>query len=126
MLRFVLALVLVTVVACDAYAWPFRRRASNWNNTNYTYTYSNTYSNANTYGGGPQAVAEAKASRSASMGIKGHIGGGYGGANAEGVGFSTYSAQHALNNCCFTGQRSVAGSAVVRGNDGWYAVKLYW
>lgn len=27
--------------------------------------------------------------------------------------------------CCFTGQRPVAGSAVVRGSDGWYAVKIY-
>ena len=54
------------------------------------------------------------------------LGGGYGGANAEGVGFSTYSAQDALNHCCYTGQRRVAGSSVVRGSDGWYAVKIYW
>ncbi len=78
------------------------------------------------WSGGPQEVATAKAERAAALGIKGHLGGGFGGGNAEGVGFSTVSAQHALNNCCFTGQRRVAGSAVARGRDGWYAVKIYY
>lgn len=78
------------------------------------------------YSGGPQAVAEAKARRKAELGIKGHIGGGFGGCSAEGVGFSTQSAQAALNSCCFTGVRRPAASSVVRGADGWYAVKLYW
>jgi len=72
-------------------------------------------------------VAAAKAQYSANRQIKGrHVGGGYGGANAEGVAFSAHSAQQALNNCCYTGQRRVAGSSVVRGSDGWYAVKIYW
>lgn len=78
------------------------------------------------WSGGPQEVATAKAERAAALSFKGHLGGGFGGGNAEGVGFSTVSAQHALNNCCFTGQRPVAGSAVARGRDGWYAVKIYY
>ena len=74
---------------------------------------------------GPQALAEQKAQQKASMGNKGHIGGGFGGANAEGVGFSTRSAADALANCCFAGRRPCVGAAVVRGRDGWYAVRLY-
>ena len=74
---------------------------------------------------GPQATAEQKAHQKASRGVKGHIGGGFGGANAEGVGFSTRSAADALANCCFAGQRPCVGASVVRGRDGWYAVRLY-
>lgn len=123
MLRFLMAAALIVVFVSDLDARPRRRRGfSRQTYTNYTWT-NNT---ATSYGGGPQEVAAAKAQQAASWGVKGHIGGGFGGANAEGVGFSTYSAQNALNNCCFTGQRPVAGSAVVRGNDGWYAVKMYW
>ena len=95
----------------DARTWRSARRAPNNTRT--------------VWSGGPQAVADAKAQRAASLRIKGHLGGGFGGGKAEGVGFSTTSAQHALNICCFTGQRPVAGSAVVRGADGWYAVKIY-
>jgi hypothetical protein len=114
MMRIAMAALLVVVCVSSADAWP--RRLSG----------RRTSSTATVYSGGPQAVAEAKAQRSASQRIKGHLGGGYGGANAEGVGFSTSSAQHALNICCFTGQRSVAGSSVVRGSDGWYAVKIFY
>ena len=115
MLRIALAVSLILFFACDVHAWPRWRRSRTRTTTSRT-----------VYSGGPQAVASAKANRAASSRIKGHLGGGFGGANAEGVGFSTYSAQSALNNCCFTGKRRVAGSAVVRGSDGWYAVKLYW
>jgi hypothetical protein len=113
MVRIALAALLVVLCASSAEAWP-RRSSSN-----------RTSSTKTVFSGGPQAVAEAKAQRAASLRIKGHLGGGFGGANAEGVGFSTSSAQHALNICCFTGQRRVAGSSVVRGADGWYAVKIY-
>jgi hypothetical protein len=114
MMRIAIAAILVLVFVCDVDARPRRRR-----NTSVSTT-------TTVYGGDPQAVASAKAQIAASRGIKGHIGGGYGGANAEGVSFSTFSAEHALNNCCYTGQRRVAGSSVVRGADGWYAVKIYW
>lgn len=117
MTRIALAVLLVFVFVCDADAWPRRRRST---------TYSTTYNTNISWSGGPQSVASAKAQYSASRRIKGHLGGGYGGANAEGWGFSTSSAQGALNSCCYTGQRRVAGSSVVRGSDGWYAVKIYW
>ena len=112
MIRFLISALLIFVLVADADARPRRR--------------SNTTSNSYSYSGGPQQVAERKAQQSAARGIKGHLGGGFGGANAEGVGFSTSSAQQALNHCCYTGQRRVAGSSVVRGSDGWYAVKIYW
>ncbi len=114
MMRIGLAMLLVVLCVSSADAWP--RRASR----------SRTSHSGTVFSGGPQAVAEAKAQRSAAQRIKGHLGGGFGGGNAEGVGFSTTSAQHALNSCCFTGQRTVAGSSVVRGSDGWYAVKIYY
>ena len=114
MIRIAIAAFLVLVFVCDADARPRRRRSTNYNTT------------TTVYGGGPQSVAASKAQTSASRRIKGHVGGGFGGANAEGVGFSSYSAQQALNSCCYTGQRRVAGSSVVRGSDGWYAVKIYW
>jgi hypothetical protein len=113
MLRIVVASFLVLSFVCEADAWPRRRR-------------SRSSSSSVSFSGGPQAVASAKASHAASRGIRGHVGGGFGGGRYEGVGFSAYSAQQALNNCCYTGQRRVAGSAVARGSNGWYACKIYW
>jgi hypothetical protein len=115
MMRVMIAAFLVVVFVCQVDARPWRRSGT-----------SQTSRSSTVYSGGPQAVASAKAQRAASHRIKGHLGGGFGGGNAEGVGFSTRSAQDALNNCCFTGQRRVAGSSVVRGSDGWYAVKIYY
>ena len=78
------------------------------------------------YEGGPAQVAQAKAAQCAANCRMAHLGGGYGGANAEGVGCGV-SAAAALANCCFTGTRRVAASAVVRGKNGmYYAVKLFW
>jgi hypothetical protein len=114
MMRVLMAAILVMVFVCEADARVLRRARI-----------SQAPSSKTVYSGGPQAVAEAKAQRAAAMRFKGHLGGGFGGGRAEGVGFSTRSAQDALNHCCFTGQRRVAGSAVVRGADGWYAVKIY-
>lgn len=76
-------------------------------------------------GGSPQAVASYKAGVQASRNRMGHIGGGYGGANAEGVG-SGRTPQQALNNCCFTGRRPLVASAVKQGSSGlWFACKLF-
>jgi hypothetical protein len=106
--------MLLGFMVTEAYAWPrFRRRVR-----------SSTVSTVR-YSGSPSQVAYQKASEMARRGVMTHLGGGYGGANAEGVGFGS-TATAALNNCCFTGQRTVAGSAVVRGRSGYYAVKLYW
>lgn len=114
MMRITMAALLVVLCVSQADAFP--RRVGR----------GRTSGTGTVFSGGPQAVAEAKAQRAAAQRIKGHLGGGFGGGNAEGVGFSTASAQDALNHCCFTGQRTVAGSSVVRGADGWYAVKIYY
>lgn len=83
-------------------------------------TVSNQY--VSNYSGG---LAQRKAQQAASRGIKGHVGGGLGGARFEGVGWSTVSAQSAIQSCCFWGQRPVAEIGVARGSDGWYACVLY-
>lgn len=88
------------------------------NNTSYG-------SRGGSIGGSPQAVASYKAGVQASRNRMGHIGGGYGGANAEGVG-SGRTPQQALNNCCFTGRRPLVASAVKQGSSGlWFACKLF-
>jgi len=74
----------------------------------------------------PQAAVADKAARMAAACRMAHLGSGYGGANAEGVGCAT-TAQGALNSCCFTGKRKLAAQAVVRGRNGmYYACKVFW
>lgn len=46
-------------------------------------------------------------------------------ARAEGVGFSTISAQDALRRCCYMGQRPLVGYSVVRGRRGYFATAQY-
>lgn len=80
-----------------------------------------------------QRLAQAKANMAARMGHKGHVGGSLGGANYEGVGYSSASAQQAINVACYSGHPSSAkgpgrprlGVGVARGRDGWYACLLY-
>lgn len=75
--------------------------------------------------GGPQQVAEQKAAIQARSNSMFHPAGGFGGGYAEGVGCAG-TAQGALANCCFTGQRVVLGAAVRQGSNGlWYACKIY-
>jgi hypothetical protein len=76
----------------------------------YSYT-SNSNSSA-------QGVAEIQASR-CSMG---HCGGNSG---YEGVGFSSNSADAAVKNCCYWGQRTPIEIGVARGRNGWYACVRY-
>ncbi len=122
MIRMAMAVLFVTLLVVEADARPrWRPGILRSRSTAASARVSNR-----SWSGGPQEVATAKAERAAALGFKGHLGGGFGGGNAEGFGFSTTSAQHALNNCCFTGQRPVAGAAVARGRDGWYAVKIYY
>lgn len=112
-------LLLVSLAQTADARWRvFGRRRSN-------YTSGYTTSSVR-YAGGPAEVAATKANILARRGYGGHIGGGYGGANAEGWGAGV-TAQAALNRCCFTGQRRLAGSAVVRSSNGlYYAIKLFW
>lgn len=124
-MRFILAAMLTLVFAADVDAFKRRRGARRYNNY---YSYNTgvpTYPSSNIYAS-PQAAAEAKAAMQANSGNCFHPGGDYGGAYAEGVG-SGYTAQQALNNCCFTGQRTVAGQCVTQGSNGmYYACKTFW
>jgi len=118
MLRVVLVLMVVLLVAENADArWRvFGRRSRS----------SSSSSTSVRYSGGPTDVAVTKVNILARRGYGGHIGGGYGGANAEGWG-SGSTANAALGRCCFTGKRRLAGSAVARANSGvWFAIKLFW
>ncbi len=71
-------------------------------------------------------LAQQKAVQAAQSGVRGHLGGGLGGAKYEGVGWSNHSAQNAINSCCYWGVRPTAQIGVSKGNDGfWYACVLY-
>ena len=79
-----------------------------------------------TFSGSPQQVAQQKAEICASRCRGQHLGGGYGGANAEGYGVASTPGA-ALASCCFSGTRRIAGQAVVRGSNGMYfAIRLFW
>lgn len=49
-----------------------------------------------------------------------------GGQGYEGIGFSTQSAQNAIENCCYWNKRRVKEVAVSRGARGWFACVRYW
>ena len=70
-------------------------------------------------------IARAKAQQQASEGRMRHVGGSLGSGGYEGVGFSTRSADDAIRNCCYWGQRTPVGIGVARGANGWYATVLY-
>jgi hypothetical protein len=71
-------------------------------------------------------LAQSKAERQAACSRMHHVGGGYGGGNYEGVGFSTISAEHAISKCCYWGKRQAMDIGVARGRNGWYATVIYW
>ena len=82
----------------------------------------NSYTSTNPQPG----LAQQKATQAAQMSYRNHIGGGLGGANFEGVGWSNQSAQTAIQNCCYWGQRAPAQIGVSKSPDGcWYACVLY-
>ncbi len=70
-------------------------------------------------------IAKQKAQQQASEGRMRHVGGSMGSGRYEGVGFSTSSADAAVRQCCYWGQRSPVGIGVARGQNGWYATVLY-
>ena len=72
-------------------------------------------------------LAQSKAAQAAQMGLRGHLGGGLGGAKYEGVGWSNQSPQAAIEHCCYWGTRPTAQIGVSKGQDGcWYACVLYY
>jgi hypothetical protein len=70
-------------------------------------------------------IARQKAQQQAAEGRMRHVGGSLGSGGYEGVGFSTRSADDAIRNCCYWGQRTPVGIGVARGANGWYATVLY-
>ncbi len=70
-------------------------------------------------------LAQQKAEVQASQGRMRHIGGSFGAGRFEGVGFSTVSADHAIQQCCYWNQKQPVDIGVARGTDGWYATVLY-
>ena len=71
-------------------------------------------------------LAQSKAQQAANGGIRGHLGGGLGGARYEGVGWSSRGPQDAIQQCCYWGTRPTAQIGVSQGADGvWYACVLY-
>ncbi len=72
-----------------------------------------------------KCIAQRKAQQQASEGRMRHVGGSLGSGGYEGVGFSTRSAEDAIRNCCYWGQRTPTAVGVSRGPNGWYATVLY-
>ena len=68
--------------------------------------------------------AQWKAEQSARMGSVQHIGGGFGGGSFEGNGFGP-TADQAIRNSCFWGQRTPIEIGVARGANGYYATVFY-
>lgn len=67
-------------------------------------------------------TAQGVANIQASKGILSHHGGNRG---YEGVGFSTRSANEAIKNCCYWGQKTPTEIGVAYGKNGWYACVRY-
>lgn len=107
MRSFVLAVVFVCVLGSFAEARGPRR--------SYTYT-SRPAVSADT--SSAQGVAEAQAQSGSCQ----HFGGNSG---YEGVGYSSASADAAIRNCCFWGQRKPREIGVARGARGWFACVRY-
>lgn len=72
------------------------------------------------------AVAYRRAQRMASSSYKGHVSGSYSPGRAEGVAWSS-SSPRGVVNCCFamSNRFRSAGSACVRGRDGYYCATVY-
>lgn len=97
------------------------------NNVNQQFTQSYSPQSGSTVSQGGGGSAQYKAQQAALMQLKGHVGGGMcQGAKFEGVGWSTGSAQDAIQRCCYWGTRPVAQIGTYKGNDGWYACVMYY
>jgi len=72
-------------------------------------------------GGG---LAQQKANRMASSGRMAHLGGGFGGGRAEGVGMGS-SRQAAIQNCCYWGQRTPLEIGAATNGRMWFACVIY-
>jgi len=69
-------------------------------------------------------TAQQEAEGMARTGLLRHCG--RAGGRAEGIGFSTVSADAAIRSCCYWNQRKPREIGVARGPRGWYACVRYW
>lgn len=119
MRNFILAIAAVAMMASTAsaqrtYYRTARRATPAYNRTSYTRMSA------------PGGLAQSKSRVAASRGMRGqHVGGGFGGGRAEGVGFSSVSRADAIRRSCYWGTRPVKQIGVTRGRDGWYATVIY-
>lgn len=70
-------------------------------------------------------TAQAKAEQQAREGSCRHVGGAFAGGTAEGVGFSTVSADDSIRRVCFWGQKTPLEIGVARGPRGWHACVIF-
>ena len=119
MRRIAIALVFLMVsAASDAQAGPLRRMASRMSRGPAGRTSAARAPAADT------SSCAAVAAHMAATGRMDHYGNPT--RTYEGVGFSTSSAQDALDRCCYSRSGMVVvDSSVARGAGGWYAIKRY-
>ena len=100
---------------------------ASYSQPSYSSASNGTYTSSNSTGGyATSGLAQQKAVQAANMRIRGHVGGGLGGARYEGVGWSNQSPDAAVRNCCYWGTRPTSQIGVSRSPDGcWYACVLY-
>jgi len=70
------------------------------------------------------STAQWKAEQLAASGSLVHLGGGFAGGSAEGIGYGS-TAEEAIQRCCYFGQRTPIEIGTAQGATGWYAVVLY-
>lgn len=117
-----LVLVGVLSFSTESHAAWFRLKRTPVSRTTTTKVVATTTSSS----GSLYDICLRKANIQASRGRCHHPGGSFGGCHYEGVG-AAMTASAALSNCCYTGVRKCAASAVVKGKNGmYYACKLFW
>ena len=69
-------------------------------------------------------LAQMKANRMARSGRMAHLGGGFGGGHAEGVGTGS-SRESAIRNCCYWGRRTPIDIGAASNGRRWFACVIY-
>ena len=70
------------------------------------------------------SLAQSKANRMAANRTLAHLGGGFGGGRAEGVGVGS-TREAAIRNCCYWGQRTPIDIGAAQNGNRWYACVIY-
>ncbi len=135
MTKFALAAVVAALVVSDASAFGRRTRGTyqkyaTVTNTETVTTPTTATSSTSTVeyaesGVARGGLAQMKAEIQARLGKCFHPGGSLGDGTAEGCGFSSVSADHAIRSCCFYGRKQPLEIGVARGASGWHACIIY-